>query len=239
MSNHQILNSGDHAGLRVHVDAGADYGDAVMACLTVPAEFRQIQAHFPIVFRRDIATGRMSALALFGFEDGENLFLAGDRWDVGYRPLALSIQPFLIGRPASEGAEPQVHVDMDHPRVSSSGEGTLVFDEEGKPTPHLEKVAALLGDLDHAHREGEDFFAALERHALIEPFTVEVPLGDGSKHSLVGFQTVNEEKLATLDGDALRDLLAAGHLGPLYMALASLSQFSKLVDRKNAKVMDG
>ena len=239
MSNHQILTSTDHLALRVHTGAGAVYGDAAMACLTVPAEFRQVQAHFPIVFRRDIESGRMSALALFGFEEGENLFLEQDRWDAGYRPLASAVQPFLIGRPTTEDGEAQVHVDLAHPRISTSGEGMRVFDDAGQPTPYLETIATMLGDLDYAWRESEGFFAALERHSLVEPFTLEVPLADGSQHSLVGFQTVNEDRLGALDSEALFDLHSAGHLGPLYMVLASLAQFAELVARKNARVALG
>lgn len=236
MSRHQILNNADHADLRVHTAAGTEYGDTVMACITVPTEFRQMQGHFPIVFRRDIESGKFSALALFGFENGENLFLENGEWDARYRPLALAIQPFLVGRPAAEGHEAQVHIDMGHPRVSVNGEGMRVFDEEGKPTPYLEGIAARLGDLDFGYRECAEFFAALERYTLIEPFTVEVPLDDGSKHSLVGFHTIDEERLASLDGDALGALHAAGHLDPIFMVVASLTQFSELVARKNARV---
>lgn len=239
MSSHRILNSSDHGDLRVHTVAGGEFGDNTMACLTVPDEFRQVQAHFPIVFRRDIASGQLSAFALFGFESGENLFLEQDRWDAGYRPLALATQPFLIGRPAEEGGDVQVHIDMAHPRIDRTGEGTRVFDDAGKPTPLLESIATKLGDLDHAHRESLKFFAAIERHGLVEPFTLEVALNDGSKNSLVGFQTINEERLVALDGDALAELMAAGHLTPIYMALASLAQFAELVARKNGRVADG
>jgi hypothetical protein len=93
MTSHQILNPADHGTLRIHTGLSAALGD-VMACITVPAEFRQVQAHCPIVFRRDDATGAFSALALFGFVNGENLFLNGDHWDAGFRPAAMAIQPF-------------------------------------------------------------------------------------------------------------------------------------------------
>lgn len=239
MSNHQILNHADHAGLRVHTGASAAYGDGVMACLTVPAEFRQVQGYFPIVFRRDIASGAFSALALFGFENGENLFLDGDRWDARYRPLAMAIQPFLIGRAAADAETAQVHVDMDHPRISTSGEGTRVFDEGGQPTPYLEAIAGRLGDLDHGYRQASGFFAALERHDLLEPFTLDVPLDNGARHSLVGYHTIAEERLAALDGGALGELQSAGHLLPVFMAVASLSRFADLVARKNARVALG
>ena len=176
MSNHQILNSADHLALRIHTQPGTAFGDRVMACLTVPLEFRQVQAHYPIVFRRDIESGKLSALALFGFENGENLFLnALDQWP-GYRPLAMAIHPFLIGRTGADG-QAQVHIDMDHARISTNGEGMRVFDDLGNPTPYLEAMAEKLGDLDHAFQQSDGFFVALERYGLVEPFTLEVQIG--------------------------------------------------------------
>lgn len=239
MSNHQILNFADHAGLRVRSGAGEQFGDNVMACLTVPAEFRQVQGYFPIVFRRDLTSGAFSALALFGFENGENLFLDGERWDARYRPLALTIQPFLIGRAATDSEVAQVHIDMASPRISNSGEGTLLFDENGKPTPYIEAIAEQLGDLDHGYRASPAFFAAMERFELLEPFTVDVPLNDGSRHSLVGYHTIDEERVAALGSDALGALHSKGHLQPLFMAMASLSRFGDLVARKNIRVARG
>ncbi len=239
MSNHQILNSAEHSGLRVHSGAGALFGDNVMACLTVPQEFRHVQGHFPIVFRRDISSGSFSALALFGFENGENLFLDGEHWDAGYRPLALAIQPFLIGRAATDTEAAQVHIDMASPRISNSGEGTLLFDENGQPTPYVEAIAERLGNLDQGYRASPAFFAALERYELLEPFTLEVPLNDGSRHSLVGYHIIDEARLAALDGAALGALHGEGYLQPVFMAIASLSRFDDLVARKNMRVARG
>ena len=41
MSNHAVLDPAVHRDLRVRAEAGADLGDGVMACFTVPAEFRR------------------------------------------------------------------------------------------------------------------------------------------------------------------------------------------------------
>lgn len=238
MTQHAVLDSLAHRNLRVHTRSSVALGDAVMACLAMPGEFRRVQAHYPIVFRRDLETGKFTALALFGFENGENLFLTDAGWDATYKPLAQAVQPFLIGQGAS--GVPQVHVDLASPRLVARGdEGVLLFDEAGNPSPLLDKVAQDLGDLDEAHRASAAFFEALERHGLLEPFTLEVPLDDGSRHSLVGFHTVNEEKLRTLAGDALGELQADGHLLPLFMAVASVGRFSDLIARKNARVAGG
>ena len=232
MSRHEIVDNATHRDLRVLTDHSAELGDGVMACLIVPDEFRMVQAEFPIVFRRDLETGKFSAWALFGFEEGENLFLTGDQWDARYKPLALAIQPFLIGRGASDSA--QVHIDMEHSRVSSAeARGVRLFDDLGQASPYLESIAEKLGMLDVGYRGSDDFFAALEGCDLLEPFTLEVPLNDGTVHSLVGFHTIHEERLAALTPAELGDLHGAGYLMPLFMALASVSQFGALVARRN------
>lgn len=235
MSRHAMLNSGEHAQLRVRTEPSAELGDAVMASLTVPIEFRRIQHNFPILFRRDSETGRFSALALLGFENGENLFLEGDRWDAEYKPLAMAIQPFLVGRSASGDGPSQVHVDLDHPRVSADGEGVLLFDSTGQPTPYLERISAMLDELDQGYRASEDFFAALERYDLLEPFFLDVELKNGSKHRMAGYHLINEDKLRELEPGAVAELHTAGHLMPIFMALASLSNLSGLIARKNRR----
>ncbi|KUR70795.1 multidrug transporter [Novosphingobium fuchskuhlense] len=239
MSQHQILNPAEHGQLRIQTEAGAEYGDNVMASLVMPAEFREAQAHYPIVLRRDAETGKLAALALFGFEAGENLYLEGGHWDARYTPMAHAVQPFLIGRPAEDGSAPQVHIDMASPRVSSTGEGVRVFDDAGSPTPYLETIATMLGDLDYGWHDGADFFIALEAYGLVEPFTLEVTLDNGAVQSLVGFQTIHEERLASLDGEALEALMGQGHLARIYMILASLAQFGNLVTRKNRRIALG
>jgi SapC len=240
MTSHALLDSTTHRHLRVADAASPELGDAVMTALAMPGEFRQVQAHYPIVFRRDLASGAFSALALFGFETGENLFLANGRWDAAYRPLAHRVQPFLIGAAAAPGGTAQVHIDLEHPRVTTAADsGVRLFDDEGQPTPFLEDVAQNLGDLDAAYQASGAFFASLEHHDLLEPFTLEVPLADGSKHSLVGFHIIDEERLRGLDAAAVAALHADGHLMPIFMAVAAISQFSALVARRNARLSHG
>lgn len=236
MAKHHILNSEDHRDLRILTDPSGEFGDAIMGCLTVPDEFRSVQACYPIVFRRDIETEEFSALALFGFTNGQNLFLQDGKWDALYKPLAQSIQPFLVGRqPDGEGAG-QVHVDMEHPRISTSGEGVRVFDEDGTATPYLEKIAEDLGALDAGYRASGGFYAALKQYDLLEPFSLDVPLKDGSKNSLIGFHIINEDRLRALDGVAIGELHTAGYLMPIFMALASLSNFADLIKRTNDRI---
>lgn len=233
MRNHQILNPADHGALRVRTDAGAALGDGVAAALAMPAEFRRLACEYPILFRFDGAD--WSALALFGFEPHENLFLAGARWDAVCKPLAIAIQPFLIGRATAGDGAAKVHVDMAHPRIAEDEDGVPVFDAEGRPTPYLEQVIEMLDALDEAYRASADFFAAAARFDLLEPFSMDVTLDSGAMHRLVGYHIVNEDRLAALEPGILAELHAAGHLAPLFMAIASLGNLGKLVRRKNLR----
>ena len=235
MTRHVVLDSNVHRDVRVRTGVSPEFGDGVMACLTVPTEFRRVQNEFPILFRRDLDRGQFSALALFGFENGENLFVEDGQWTARYRPLALSIQPFLVGRSAVRD-EAEVHVDLDHPRIAGAGdEGVRAFDDDGRPTEFLESVIAGLDELDQGYRGLGDFFAALQRYELLEPFALDVELRDGSKHRLVGYHLIDEEKLRALEPGAVAELHSAGYLMPIFMAVASLSNISSLVARKNRR----
>ena len=238
MSNHAILNSRDHAALRIRTGHSAELGDAVMASFTVPTEFRRIQHDFPILFRRDDESDRFSALALLGFESGENLFLEGKDWLADYKPVAMTIQPFLVGKSADSGSPLQIHVDLDHPRISNDDEGVLLFDAFGRPTPFLEQIGEMMEQLDVGYRMSGSFFAALERYDLLEPFALDVDLPDGSKRRLVGYHLINEEKLRTLEPGIIASLHSEGHLMPIFMALGSLSNLPKLVGLKSRREAD-
>ena len=239
MANHVILTSEEHRTLRIATARGADLGDAVMSCLVVPNEFRRVQNDYPILFRLTPQRDRFQALAMFGFEPGENLFLDRDRWDARYRPLAMEIQPFLIGHPGTQGGDKQVHLDLDSPRIATGGEGVRIFDDVGRPTPYMDAVAEQLGELDAGWQSIDGFFAALTRYELLEPLTLEITLDDGSTNRLVGYHGIAEERLHALDAAALGELHAEGHLMPLFMALASLANVSELIDRKNRRVAHG
>jgi hypothetical protein len=234
MPKHALLNNVDHKHLRVIASRGAAYGDAVMSALTFPAEFRELQAHYPIVFAKGEDGTSFDALALFGFQQGENLFLQEDggaaRWDAPTIPLSVERQPFLIGR---GGEELSVHIDLDHPRVSTGDQGEQLFLTYGGTSEYLERIASVLRTLHDGLDDARNFSAALVELELLESFVLDVELDDGSQNRLGGFYTINEERLLALPGERLERLNRAGYLQAVYMAVASLSQFRGLIDRKN------
>ncbi len=238
MPKHVLLNNVDHKDLRIITERSAEYGDAVQYATTFSWEFRSVQAHYPIVFGKHAETGAYTALALFGFEQGENLFLGDSGWSANYIPMTMQIQPFLIGFQQSTGAgepdkQPVVHVDMDSPRISER-EGEPVFLEHGGLSQFLENVNSRLEAIHGGYDGDQQFLAALTEHDLLESFVLDVELDDGSQNRMVGFHTINEDKLRALDGEILASLNQKGFLLPIYMVLASLSNIRTLIDKRNA-----
>lgn len=227
MARHAQLNNIDHRDLRVVTERGAAWGDDVMSALTFPGEFRNLQAHYPIVFQKS-ADGSFQPVALLGFQPGQNLFLDERGWDARYLPLAIERQPFLIG--LSVDGEPMMHIDLDHPRVGHD-QGEPLFRTHGGTTEFLDRMASTLQALHAGLQAVPGFVDALLRHELLESFVLDVSLDDGAQHRLAGFYTINEERLARLDGEALAALHGAGHLEAIYMAIASLSRFRDLIER--------
>lgn len=230
MSKHVLLNNVDHRDLRVQVGHAADLGDGVMFAPTFPEEFRSVQAHYPIVFQRN-ATGGFHPLALFGLQEGSNLFLQGDRWQATYIPLSMQRQPFLIG---ASGEERLIHIDLDHPRVRGAG-GEPLFRDHGGTTEFLERIRSVLLALHDGIVATPMFIDALLRYELLESFVLDVRLDDGSDNRLAGFHTIDEARLQALGGTALEHLSRDGHLLPIYMVLASLSRFRDLIERTNRR----
>ena len=227
----QLLNNIQHKDLRVITQRGAQWGDDFMSAPVTVDEFRKLQAHYPVVFQRDDKGGFVPT-ALFGLQDGENLFLTEDGWDADYLPLSVQRLPFSIG---IADDEMRMMVDMDSKRVSLGAEGEAVFLPLGGTTDFTENANSLLRTLHEGLQATTEFTQMLVKHDLLESFVLDVERPDGSRGQLVGYYMIHEERLAALDSSTVGLLHQADYLQPIYMAIASLSHFTKLIKRHLAR----
>lgn len=228
-----LLDNVNHADLRLQTRLDASWGDAADAVPTVPAEFRQIQAHFPIVFQESgaNAAARFQPVALLGLFEPHNRFLGPQGWRAGHLPWALERQPFLVGR---DGEEWVVHVDLDSPRLSREA-GEPLFLPQGGQSGVLERRLSVLQALHQGMLELPDFIDALLRHRLLEPMNLDVEQADGQLRRMSGYFVIDEDRLAGLSGAAVAELHEAGHWLPIAMALASLSHLPALILAEQAQ----
>lgn len=232
-----LLNNIDHGDLRIATGHGAEFGDAVNQTLVFPTEWEAVQREYPILFRRG-EDGRFQSVALLGLDRDENLFLDGGAWHGRYVPALHQRGPFSIGLQASdagEAAEPMIHVDLDHPRVTG-GEGQPVFLPQGGNSPYLEAVAGVLRRIHAGVMATGALFDAFEAHGLIQPIALEIALDDSRRYTLDGFHTIDADRLAALDGAALHGLHERGFLQPAFWVVSSLGNIASLIDRKNRRL---
>lgn len=232
MTRPTLLDNVTHRHLRIHTERSAALGDARHSALALPAEFRHLQAHFPIVFQHVEGDLGFQPIALFGLEEGQNLFLTDTGWDATVVPMAVQRDPFMIGRAQDDTL--QLHIDLDSPRIVKPHEGevgTALFMPHGGFSEYLEQVVQLMENL-HAQAEHLPIFIeALMKHQLLEPFVLDMQMPGGDQTRLTGLFTVNEERLSALPADALESLSKQGLLLPIYMQIASLAQLAALAER--------
>jgi len=238
MANHVLLNNIDHKNLKVNTSKSAALGNNQMHSLIFPFEFKEIQAHYPIFFHKDTTTDEFVAMALFGFEQNENLFLDNEGWNADYIPIAIERDPFLIGyQETIENGETLkssvIHIDIDSPRVGDEGEA--VFLEHGGNTPYLNKMAEALNAIHNGQETTHAFMQALKEYNLLEPFNLDIELSNGTNNRLTGFYTINQDVLYALKGDILEKLNSSGFLMLVYMIVASHANIRQLIALKNIK----
>lgn len=243
MTQHALLDNVRHKDLRIRPGYGKDLGFEVNVTRAFPLEFTQLQMEYPIVLMRDRESGHFVPAVVLGLEEKENLYLSDEGWDARYVPLTIQRQPFLIGFQESiEGGVPQrtpvVHIDLDHPKVSRE-DGEPLFLEHGGEAPLLERVGSILKAIHEGNEAIATFSKLLTGLDLVESSTLEFVLDNGEKYTLAGLHIINEERLRELNGDALEALHRKGHLQHLFMMLASMPNFRKLVDRKNQRAQAG
>ncbi len=238
MSNHALLDNITHKDLKILPGYHQGQGFDISTARVFPVEFSELQMEYPIVLTRNKETGHFEPVALLGLSNNENLFLNTHGWDARYIPLAIERQPFLIGfQETIESGIPQrqpvVHVDMDHPKVSMT-EGEPVFLQHGGESPLLERISSVLMAIHQGNEINQVFSRLLVSLDLVESSSMEFTLANGEKHTLTGLHIINEDRLRELNGDALEALHQKGLLQSIYMMLASMPNFRKLIDRKNA-----
>ncbi|WP_231902393.1 SapC family protein [Microbulbifer thermotolerans] len=242
LSDPVLLDNVTHKNLRVITRSGKAFGDSVNLVPVFPPEFGDVQREYPILLRKE-KEGGYQALALLGFDVGENLFLEGDRWQASYIPGVIARGPFMIGfqqweRDGELLREPVIHVDMNSPRIRDGGEeGEPVFLPYGGNSPYLERIAAILRAIHQGVTVSKTMYAALESLGLIEPVNIQIEIHRDQHYDLQGYFTIADEKLAELRGDALEELNRAGFLGGAFLLRASLNNVKKLIEMKRRKII--
>jgi hypothetical protein len=237
MKDFQPLNVEQHKNLGYVEKYGPEYGHHVGAVMVMPNEFSKVQREYPILFRKDSASGRFIPVALLGFEENENLFLnAHGTWSTRYIPLAMRQGPFMIGT-QQQGEEERlvVYLDVKDSRLAQ-GAGSPLFNADGSSANALTEIRNVLAARHEGAARLDAMIDAFLKHELLERVVIEIDLANGGTINFDAGYTVHIEKLIALKDDALTDLHRSGFLSLAYNVADSVNNIQDLIDIKNARM---
>ncbi|MCG5531442.1 SapC family protein [Halorhodospira halochloris] len=219
------LSPSRHGDLALRTESGYRFAAQQQLVPLWGAELVRGCHSFPIAFHRR-AQG-WTPVAITGLGARQNVFVDGaGRWLAGYTPALLRAHPFVLVDRRQEGDSVAGVIEDDPALVRMGQQGSdsaqRLFDPQGRLTPALERVVALLRAVQR-HREGSQvFFEQLERLELLEPWPVEQAEG------LEELYRVSERRLGELDAQTFGQLRAQGLLTWIYAHLLSTNLLERL-----------
>ncbi|KID57325.1 multidrug transporter [Pseudoalteromonas luteoviolacea CPMOR-1] len=224
----QPLHNEKHANLKVQNGINVDFLKSQHLIPVVAHEFARVATEFPMAFVKNTESGQFQAVALFGLEPGENLYVKDGVWQSGFAPLAAARYPFgLVKHPEED--QFGIVIDEASPLVSEETGNALFAD--GKETEYLQaRKEALVNYVEFA-RVTEVFTKYLADKELLVQQTLTVEIA-GEKKDINGIYLVDERKLNELSDEDFLDLRKRGYLAPIFAFLTSTHQVARLARLK-------
>jgi hypothetical protein len=244
MSKATVLNNIDHKGVKVDTQPSLYKNEHVNRSMIYVTEIGELHKEFPLVFYKapDSDKGQLQLHAILGLEKDENLFLGVNGWNSRFVPALLARGPFSLGYKKSENddsddseqAAPVICINMQDSRVNTE-QGEDIFLQYGGEAPYLSYVKKALQTIENGIKFNQTLYALVEELDLLEPVSIQIKLSNIEEVNFNDYYTVNQQKLAQLDGEKLARLSQYGVLSLLYFVLSSMGNFQQLTELKNAK----
>lgn len=224
-TNYIPLDKDKHSALKVKLNHNFEFAKDTHLAATTIREFAQIASCMPIVLVKEPNVGTLHPIAMFGLEQGSNMFFKDGKWQAHVMPLSIQRFPFDV-RP--DGDKLGVFFDEKSELVSES-EGQAMFTESGEPSEFLQHRHNMLSEIANSEMSTQKFVKQLEELGLIDEVQLVVQYASGQKRNVTGLHSVSEKRLNDLDDDKILDLKKTGFLGAIYALLLSIAQLNRLV----------
>ena len=210
-------------------------GNAVPVSLT---EFQPAAHDYPIVFTTGDGGKSFAAVAVLGMKAGENLFVSGEGWARGsYLPAYARRYPFCMARVNLNKVEQKDRLICVEKARLDEEHGEALFDAQGQPGEKWKGLERLLSEYEADLERMREMCSILGDYGLFEPFTMQATLAKergGGALQITGMHRVAENRLENLNANQIKNLMRKGILARVYLHLASLANFARLLDRKAA-----
>ena len=193
-------------------------------------EFTDACKEFPVVWvnagNDTDGKQQVAPIAVFGLKQGQNLCTDNKGWRVRYVPAVLRLYPFALARVAAN----EMVVCVDEGWLGLGSEGEALFNAEGQPTEFTTNVQKQLENFEMEVDRTRMAGALLVEKGLLRDMRFDATLPDGSKLTVDGFLTIDEEKLGKLSDADLLTFNRNGLMGLIHAHQISLGNMAKLVE---------
>jgi len=230
------LNSRDHAKWSTRPMDTAVWLKTQHAIPITVDEFLQAQRDFPIVYS---SGDNPLPLALMGLNEGVNTFVndEGKIDDPIYLPAYVRRYPFMLAKLSQEADELSLCFDPTSSSVGEFDDGEKLFDEEGKATENTQGILNFCEQFEGAGQRTKLFVEELKKHDLLMDGEIAISRADDPDRPFIyrGFQMIDQEKMADLRGDTLREWNKSGILPLMHAQMFSLDHMRTIFGRQVAQ----
>lgn len=197
-------------------------------------EFSRAASVYPIIFVEDKQKDKFKPVVLLGLEEGENLFVQGDKWQASYIPAIIRRYPFALAKMEEEGRF-AVCIDEKSEYVNKK-EGQSLFEKNGEPAEIMERVKRYLAELQQMDLFTDACCKYLGEKNMFTPLNMKVRIGNELKN-ITGGYIVNEERLNSLSDETFLEMRNNKYIPVVYAHLSSISQIERLLNFKEKKTI--
>mgnify|MGYP005995462327 CR=1 FL=1 len=222
-----------HKNVKVKQIDNFDFAKNVNMASIMVHEFSRAASIYPIVFVEDKEKDMFKPVALFGFEEGENLFVdENSKWKSSYVPAIIRRYPFALANTDDEGRF-TVCIDEQSDFVNED-EGQALFDGD-KPAEVMERVKKYLAELQQMDAFTDEFCKFMVSKNMFTPLNMKIRVSNEIKN-ISGAYIINEERLNTLSDETYLEMRTKKYIPVVYSHLSSLSQIERLMGFKDEEL---
>jgi hypothetical protein len=222
-----------HKDLKVKQIDNFDFAKNINMASIMVHEFSRAASIYPIVFVEDKEKDVFKPVVLFGFEEGENLFVdENSKWKASYIPAIIRRYPFALAKTSDDGRF-TVCIDEKSSFVNKK-QGQALF-EEGKPAEVMERVKQYLAELQQMDAFTDEFCKFMVSKNMFTPLNMKIRISNEIKN-ISGAYIINEERLNSLSDETYLQMRSNKYIPVIYSHLSSLSQIERLMGFKDDKL---
>lgn len=197
-------------------------------CSVLLQELSHLLNQTPIVFAKN-ETGLYELCSLQGLEHNRNYFVSDSgSWKGGYIPARYRSYPFLMAQ--KKGSKKKIlcfYPDSKLVVNTTSSEAIQLFDEDSKPSAHIQKVLQFFNSIDQNQKITSNAVKTIVEAELLEDWIIKVK-NESSEQLITGIKKINFTKFHSLTGKALSALKNSGALQAIYGQYFSMKTLEKM-----------